>query len=450
MRGLVAALVGMALPLALTGRELPLGEAIAIALSQAPEVRQAELELSLAELELSAARAGMALPSLSLVLMPPGLTQAGLSTAEAELSASLSLPWGTSSRLAAGLGLGWTDAGPAISSWNVSGAFTLDLADPTAAASQFEDLKEAVEEARESLEELKDSKALEVIATYLELLSLQAQLEKAQEDLVEAEGNLTKLEEKATAGLVGDLELAEARLAVLEARIALEEKNASFAARKADFLSSLGLDGEGIELVKPDIPQDELISAAEGLLSQEELAQAAVELSQAVQAAQREVEQAEETLRKAQAAGLPTLTLQAGLTEGGLKLGWEISFSLFAPARGTEIQIAQKELALARLKLERARMAAFQEIRNSKEDLKAALRDLERLPMEKERWNLEEEVMRAKHEAGAISDEDWQDFLEEKEAFLLEAEQRLGDLLIAYLAYRDALGLSLDWEGWLK
>lgn len=446
--GLAVIIVGMAF-LSLEARELPLSEAITIALSQHPDVRQAELQLSLAELQLEAARAKGSLPSLSFTLTPPGLTPGGLSTAQGTLGASLSLPWGTSSQLSAGLGVGWDGGTWGISGWSVSGSFTLDLTDPTAAASELEDLEEAVQEARESLEETKNAKVLEVISAYIDLLSLKAQVDQAQTAQEKAQKELEEVQESVAAGLAGDLDLLEARLAVLEAQIALEERVASFAAKKAQFLQDLGLK-EDIELVPLDLPAEELKEAAEELLSKEELLVAAVDRASGVKAALNQVEEAQEALRKTHAAGLPTFTVQAGLTGDGFNLGWQIAFDLFSPDRGTDVEIAQKQLELAEIKLEAARKSATQNIQNLQESLKAALRDLDRLPLEEEKLALKEQVMRAKHEAGAISDEDWQDFLEEKEAFLLEAGQRLGDLLIAYLTYRDALGLSLDWEGWLR
>jgi len=337
-----------------------------------------------------------------------------------------------------------------VSGWSLSGAFTLDLADPTAASSTLKSKQEAVEEACNSLEETKNAKVLEVISTYLELLSLKAQVDQAQATLEEAKKQLEKVQDSVAGGLAGELELAEARLAVLDAQITLEERTTAFEGQKASFLASLGLEEEEIELAGLDLPREELLSAAEELLSQEELAVVAVDLSAEVRAAQTLVEDAEEALRRARAAWLPTFTLEAGLTEEGFQLGWEISFNLFSPERKTKVEIAQTELELAQVKLKQARRTAAQNIRNLKENLQAALRDLKRLPLEEEKWALEEKVMRAKHQAGAISDEDWEEFLEEKEAFLLEAGQRLGNLLVAYLEYRGALGLSLDWEGWLR
>lgn len=447
--GLVVVLIGMAVFLPLGARELPLGEAVALALSRHPDVRQAELQLRLAELQLEAARAKISLPSLSFTLTPPGLTPTGLSTAQGKLGASLSLPWGTSSQLSAGLGVGWEGEAWDISGWSVSGSLTLDLADPTAAASELEALEEAVQEAREALEETRNAKVLEVISAYMELLSLKAQLDQAQAAQEEAQKELEEMQESVAAGLAGELDLLQARLAVLDAQITLEERAASFDAQKARFIQSLGVE-EDVELVPLDLPAEELKAAAEELLSKDELLIAAVDLASGVRTASKQVEEAQQALKKARSAGLPTFTVEAGWSEGGVRLGWEIAFDLFSPDRGKTVEIAQERLALAQVNLEAARQNAAQSIHDRRTALQAALRELERLPLEEEKWALEEQVMRAKHEAGTISDEDWQDFLEEMDAFRLEAEERVADLLVAYLNYRNVLGLSLDWEGWLR
>jgi ABC-type enterobactin transport system permease subunit len=82
--------------------------------------------------------------------------------------------------------------------------------------------------------------------------------------------------------------------------------------------------------------------------------------------------------------------------------------------------------------------------------LRSALASLDRLPMDREKWSLDQTVTKAKWEAGSLSDEDWQSFLEDQRAFAADADQRGVTLLVAHLAYRDGLGLELDVEEWLK
>jgi len=58
--------------------------------------------------------------------------------------------------------------------------------------------------------------------------------------------------------------------------------------------------------------------------------------------------------------------------------------------------------------------------------------------------------MSVKYAVGSIGDADWAEYVESRDAFALEASQRETSLLLAYLSYRNALGLELEWEEWLE
>ena len=101
---------------------------------------------------------------------------------------------------------------------------------------------------------------------------------------------------------------------------------------------------------------------------------------------------------------------------------------------------------LAEAQLEAAQEQVRNSLLNQQTALRKALEDLERLPLEEEKWLLEEQIARAKREAGTISERDWEEFLEGKQAFDLAKEGRATSLLLAFLAYRDGLKLELEWE----
>jgi len=78
-----------------------------------------------------------------------------------------------------------------------------------------------------------------------------------------------------------------------------------------------------------------------------------------------------------------------------------------------------------------------------------ALCSLNRLPLEEEKLALEVDINQTRFEAGSISAAEWQAQLKAQNAFLITAEKRVASLLLALLAFRDALGLDLHWEEWL-
>ena len=69
--------------------------------------------------------------------------------------------------------------------------------------------------------------------------------------------------------------------------------------------------------------------------------------------------------------------------------------------------------------------------------------------LEEEKWTLDETATTAKYDADLLSVEEWDEFSDELEAFRVESKTREVSLLTAYLAYREVLGMDLNWEEWL-
>lgn len=114
------------------------------------------------------------------------------------------------------------------------------------------------------------------------------------------------------------------------------------------------------------------------------------------------------------------------------------------------MHLGEVQLALAELNLQTARATVRQRILDQSVALLSALQALDRLSLEEEEWNLKEQINRSKYEAGLLSESDWFQFQRDKEAFVLEAQQRLASVLLAYLNLQAALGGPVDWEAWWK
>ncbi len=419
------------------GEELTLLKAVELALANHPEIKQAELQVSLAKLQLSAVQAQSILPALSLSLIPSlgTLPQAGL-------SASMSFPVGTSSKLVGSVSLpSWN------SSWNVNFSLSLDLANPMAASESLFKLTQAVDSALASLEKTRATVIVNVIKGYLDVLSLEAQVKQAESTKNKAEQNLKAMEEKVAAGLAGELDLLEARLSLVQAELAHQQARNNYQTQKARFLREyMGLEGD-VVLTPVSLNKEKLVSAAKTLLDSLNIEEA-VEAASEVKAAKDEVEEAKKTLDRTRLFWLPTISLEIAAGPEGLKLGWSIQFDLFSPDHAAQLQMCEVALTLAELNLEAARSTARQRISDQFAALLSALQALEQLPLEEEQWALKERINRSKYEAGLLSESDWFDFQRQKEAFMLEAQQRLANVLLAYLNLQAALGLSVEWEGW--
>lgn len=433
--------------------ELPLNEAISIALEQHPDVHQAELDLKLAELELEAAQATMLLPSIDLQIKPPDLTLQGFSgNVQGTLGADITFPWGTNSQLSADLGIAWNSemSGLDLLNWGIVYSQKLDLARPDGSSQELKVKQEAVEDAQFKLEETRNAVILEAVETYAKLLDEKALLAQAETELEQAKTHLEQVREMVEEGLKGETSLMEARLDVLDAQIELDERRSTYTTDKENFgRVALGINEE-FELIPIQLSLEGLKAAVMELLVQDGLVTTAVSEAQEVQAAQRRVTDVQEDLQAASRAVLPEILIEAGLDSQGLRAGWKIAFDIFAPARSTEIEIAQTNLELATEKLKITKEQVRNRILSDQSALRGAIDKLERLTLEEEKWTLEEKVKQAKYEAGVLSEEDWEEFLAEKQAFELSKDERISSLLLAYLSYRDTLGLGLNWEEWLK
>jgi len=432
---------------------LPLCEAVSLALEHHPDVKQGELSLLLAELELEVAWARSTVPSIGLQVNPPDLSAGGFAEdIQGTFGVGVSLPWGTQSSLSTDLKMGWNRMTGEWDTpgWGISYSQRLDLAQLDVGFEELTAKQQAVADAQLALGRARNTIVLDTIEAYSDLLSAKALLVQAQVDLQQAEVDLDRMEEQVEAGIKGEASLLEAQLAVLDARITLEQVETAYAKDKDTFgRVTLGIRAE-FELVAFALPLSFLTQAAAERVIGEEIPQAAIVGAPEVQAAQEKVTDAKDALRTARADALPELSVEAGIDETGWKVSWGVSFDLFEPDRFLEIDIAEANLDLAEVQLESAQERVTNSILNQQATLRRSLEDLDRLPLEEEKWMLEDTVMRKKFEAGTISEQDWEDSVEERQAFDLEKDKRVTSLLLAYLAYRDGLGLKLEWEEWLK
>ncbi len=428
-------------------------EAVASALAHHSEVRQAELGLELAELELEAAQAKGMIPSVDLRITPPSLSPGGLSGGVAgHVTLELPLSWGTSSAVSAGGDLSWnpTTGGWGEVSWTASYSQSLDFSQPVTASKDLVAKRRAVDDARAALVTTRNAVVRQTVTAYGNLLKEQATQEQAQSGVAQAEEALTQAQELQKVGLAAESSLVQARLTLLDAQITQSERQSSYAADKAAFGRQVLGTEQDYALLSFSPPEDALSKAAAALLEQKDLVTSAVAHTSRVTSVARSVEDASEAVQGARLAGLPSLSFKASASPQGWNLGVDLAFSLFSPTRSLDFRIAETKLAMAEEQLAAAREDAREGLLTQQTALRSALASLGRLPMEREKWSLDETVTKAKWEAGSLSDEDWQTFLEEERAFLADADGRGIILLVAYLAYRDGLGLESDVEEWLK
>lgn len=434
-----------------SGPVLGLREAIDLVLRHDAGLRQAELQLERARLELEAAIASVSLPSLTFTLTPPTLSTDGWGgDLKGTVGATLSLPLLTSSTISASLDVGLDEnSSPQLTGWRAVFSQRVDPTSLHPTSDRLDARRRAVDEAQISLTAKRNALVLETVSTYTNLLAARDQAARVEAALLRAEERLRGIEDLIQRGLRGESDRVDAQLAVLDARIRLDQARSDYEKNLAAFLQGLGLE-EISDLSSHELPASTVRTAAEDLLSRQELVDAAVASSSSVRSAERAVAEAEAALRTVRNEAVPALSVDLGLDESGWTVGCRLSFDLFSPDRGARARIAEVDLELARIRLRSAIDSERETVLRLAASLDTALSDLNRLPLEEERWTIREAAQRRKWEAGAVSDGDWEAFLEEQDAFRSDARQRVATLFISYLRYRDVLGLDLEWEGWLQ
>jgi len=447
LAGLLAASIGT------SGEELrtiTAPEAIRLAIQNDSGLRLANLNLTLARLRLEAARNAAFLPSISLSIAPPELTGSGLSQAiGAALAASLPLPWGQGS-LKASVGLSYSTATSefAIPTWQLSLSDLLDLANPADSLSSIHASERAVASAERSLDETEKELIVLTLQAYRDLLAKAKQAEQRQQSVARLHAELGQVQQLAAQGYKGVQDVNEAKLLSLDAQVQAENSAATYAWDLEAFCrETLGI-SENCELAPLDLSLNAILTAAHELLLVE-VPDSAVTGAAAVISAQQGVGDAEAVLREARGDILPTLSVDAKINASEWKVGVGVSLSLFAPSRSVDTRIADASLALAKERLDSAQEIVRNQILDLRASLLASIRSGESLTLETEKWQLEGQVMTARHDAGTLSDSDWATFLEEKDGFTLDAAGRAASLLAAYLNYRSALGMEIQWEEWL-
>jgi len=432
---------------------LAVNEAIELALSNHPNIREEELKVQLAELQLRVALATIGIPSLDFQISAPTLSNDGFSSkVSGQFAAGFSLPWGTSIQVAGGLQWAWDrmTGNWSVPGWGISFVQTVDFADPDTPLDHINQKRDAVERAREKLAKARADVIIETISRYGQLLSNGQSVDNAEADLITAEENLATVEELVNNGIRGEQSLLEVRLQLLNAQIEVDELRSSHDEQLTRFSVQWVGAEQLVALIPMRLDREGLIKAAVDFLSDESIISTAIDISAEVDAAKQGVEEAEQALQAAQRAALPSLSIAAGVTEKGWTVGCNLSLELFSPDRALQLEIAKVQLSLALQAVSAAMIQRENYLADQFHALDTSLSNSNRLPLEEEKLALEMDINQMRFEAGSISAVEWQAQLKAQNAFLITAEARVTSLLVALLEFRDALGLDLHWEEWLS
>ncbi len=436
-----------------TANGLSIDQAINQALKHSSDIKEAALSLEIAKLQLKAAQATSYVPSISLNLTPPSFSEDGFTGGvKGTLGTQVSLPWGTSSNLSANVGLGLNPekAGLDLLSWGLSFSQQLDLSESASASSDLEEKEAALADAQWAWKEAKENVIVTVVQQFANLLSDKMAQQQAQAALKTAQDQLSKVQTQADSGQASQSDLLEAQLSLFSAQIKLQQSEQTYATDKAAFQREMLGSEQDYDPLPVDLPLAKLQSASSELLTQKVIPAEAIANASNVRSAQEAVETAKEALLSAQLDALPSLSLQANVDQDGWKIGFGVSFALFSPNRAINTTIAQTQLELAQERLSAAQESARNDILSQRSTLRTALQNVEQINLQGKKWSLEETINRSKLDAGLLSTADWDSFQADKDAFYQTVAETKLALVVAYLNYCNGIGVSVNWEDWLR
>jgi len=423
-----------------------LERAVSLALDRHPSVRETALNREMAAFELDAARAERSRPSLGLRATPfsPALAEFP-GTSRVELSAQWALPVGAELSLSAGATYDW-EAQRVDWPWNVGLSYTWNPSDPTVNERLPE--AEALEQAQQSLRQAREEAVLATIERFQEIRADRSALERARASLEDAQAAWAQMDANVEAGRASELDRLGAKRSLKEAQIQLQQAQNAYNNAKRAFRADLRID-RPFELVNPQIELNDVTSRVEDLLARA-IPDGTVAEASSVEQARRRVAEAESELRSLARSRWPSVTLSPSWQrDQGLQLGLNLQADLFSPGLSPQRERARKALDLARQRLEQARRSAEAQIRERQRSLRQALRDVELRRLQAEQAELSTDIARRKRDSGLIGPTEWAEAQAERRRARDELARAEVELISAYLRYRLALGLDLNWEAML-
>jgi outer membrane protein TolC len=418
----------------------PLSEIIQQVLQKAPAVLQAHEDVSAAERELGLFRWSLWMPQLTVSAVPLGFSEGSVQSS-ATISVGLSLPAGTTLRLSYSGNLNYMNGGfrSALSGEVTQPLLGFKLTD---AALELDRRQGALEEARQTLSETQRQVMLDALSSILDLTIAQESIEIAQARVEISKRRLDAVRDKVQSGQAGQIELLPAQIELRQSELTLAKLQRDFALAQERFLVTYGL--EKMPTWQTPVVKEEIKSLAEAFLGLEVTPEVITQDAR-VRRALRQVTESLTATLKVQFDALPQLGLTVSYDPQST--GWSVGISVrhsFLTDQALKQEEAQRALAAAQWTLASVRATVRVELLAQRNALHEAYSQLEVLALQDELIALQHEMKQQQRERGLLSETDWEAFLIEQQEFENERRAALYQLALAYLRYKNALGLSFS------
>jgi|GEM_PF-2141013 len=420
----------------------PISEIVQQVLQQAPAVLQAHEDVSAAERELGLFRQSLWMPQLTVSAVPIGFSEGNVH-GNATLSVGLSLPTGTTLRLSYSGNLNYMSS-------SLRGTLSGEVTQPllglklTDAALELDRRQGALEEARQTLSETQRQVMLDALGSILDLTIAQESIEIAQARVEISRRRLDAVRDRVQSGQAGQIELLTAQIELRQSELTLAKLQRDFALAQERFLVTYGL--EKMPTWQAPVVKEEIKSLAEALLGLEVTPEVIAQDAR-VRRALRQVAESLVTTLKVQFDALPQLGLTVSYDPQST--GWSVGISVrhsFLTDQALKREEAQRALATAQRAFAAVRATVKAELVAQRNALHEAYSQLEVVALKGELIALHQEMKQQQRERGLLSETDWEEFLIEKREFERERRAALYQLALAYLRYKNALGLSFSLE----
>lgn len=420
-----------------------IAEVIQRALQKSPAILQAQADLHATEQKLSSIRTSMWMPQLAVSAIPVAISSnSAQMQGGATLSLELSLPTGAALRVSYMGSLRY-------SSGDFHGSLSGELTQPlwfdvslTEATLELYRQETAWTEAQQTIAETQRQLTLDLLNNILDLSATSQSIEIAQARAELSRKNLEEIHSQVQRGQAGQTDLLAAQIDLRQRELTLAKLQRDFALTQEKFFTTYGLE-KTLTWQAPTV-REELKDLAEVLLHIE-ITPAVLAKDSRVRRAAQQVTEAERLLKKAQQDALPQIGLT--LSYDDQSAGWGVGLSFrhsFFTGQALKVQEAQRTLAQAQRSLQAMRETVRLEFLAQRNALQEAYSHLEVLALKSELLALQHQIKQQQLEKGLISTSDWEEFLIQTREFENERRATLYQLTIAYLKYKNSLGLSFS------
>jgi len=312
-----------------------------------------------------------------------------------------------------------------------------------------------VEKARLDLEQIQKEIILTTVKSFYEILEINDSLNLVKKKIVLNQEKLEETIRKKESGLVGQLDILEAKIELEENTKQLSKLENQLALAKDQFYHSIGAEKDSL-LISSPLQEKKLREKVEKLLVKEVTEEIILSQSE-FKKAQWTIDEKRLELSKKEKDTSPSWSLSIGytsekltpeeITSGGWQANVGVSYNLFDAGRAKLlIETAQIDLEKAERNFEDLKENTQFNLSSQRDALKEFLSQLNLLKLRREQARLRGQLAEEQFTLGVLSSREIKEFQLQQVELENSCQLALHNLLTSYFSYRLSLGMNIDFN----